>query len=99
MWYSARLVFETEAHEGSTEVLREDSIRLITANSIDEATSKANVLGKSEQAEYLNHQNEIVRWRFVQVLEVQDLCEAEICDGMEVYSYLLRTPVSEPKPG
>ena len=94
MWYSARLVFETNSHEDSKEVLREDSIRLINASSIDEAISKANVLGTIEQTEYYNNQNEIVRWRFVQVLDVQDLCEAEISDGMEVYSYLLRKPIS-----
>lgn len=94
MWYSARLVFETDPHEDSKEVLREESIRLIRATSVEEAHAKANALGANEQTEYLNYMNEVVRWRFVEVIEVQDLCEAEIFDGMEVYSYLSWKPVS-----
>src|SRR5438045_2480550 len=86
MWYSARLMFESDRADLDGPRLQEVSIRLIEAENEAEAMSKAVALGKREQHEYRNEAGEIVHWRFIEVLEIQDLCEAEVYDGMEVYS-------------
>jgi hypothetical protein len=87
MWFAAKLLFESSVPDDGR-VLQEESIRLIQAADEAQAQSKACLLGPSEEHEYLNEHGETVRWRFVSVLEVQDLCEENVCDGMEVFSTL-----------
>jgi len=88
MWFAAKLLFETDAPHDDGRVLQEESIRLIQANDESQAHSKATHLGISEQHQYPNDQGEIVAWRFVSILEIQDLCEDNLFDGMEVFSTL-----------
>jgi hypothetical protein len=95
MWFGAKLLFESTIPHEDGRILQEESIRLIEANDELEAKSKANMLGKSEQHEYENADGETVRWRFVFVLEIQDLCEKSLFDGMEVFSLIKwEVPVS-----
>ena len=88
MWYGVKLLFESSIPHEDHRILQEESIRLIEANDESEARSKANILGTSEQHEYENPYGETVRWRFVSILEIQDLCEATVFDGMEVFSFM-----------
>jgi Domain of unknown function (DUF4288) len=88
MWYSAKLLFETEQMPDDNRVLQEESIRLIQADDEQEAASKAKLIGTAEQHEYTNSIGELVTWRFVSVVEVQDLCEDHLSDGIEVFSSL-----------
>lgn len=92
MWYGAKLIFVStiEGHSANEAALREASIRLIEADSQQEALSKAITLGQASEISYLNDRGETVSWRYVEVADVQDLCEAEVTDGMEVYSTLDR---------
>src|SRR5690606_37215183 len=90
-WFSARLLFESEVHDDQkTEPLCEESIRLVDAQDEAEARHKAEQIGREEQHEYRNEAGVTVRWKCAKVLEVQDLCESRISDGMEVYSRLFR---------
>ncbi len=86
MWFAAKLLFESSVRDDDGRVFQEESIRLIQAEDEAQANSKANILGPSEEHEYLNEQGEIVRWQFVCVLEIQDLSEESVFDGMEVFS-------------
>jgi hypothetical protein len=88
MWYTAKLLFRSGIPHGDGRVLEEVSYRLIRADDEAAARSKAAALGRAEQHEYENDQGEVVAWRFLEVAELQDLCEAEIRDGMEVFSRL-----------
>lgn len=87
MWYSAKLVYFSEVGKTPDDQrLQEESIRLIRADSEAAARATAEALGERERVEYSNHLGEPVRWRFQGVHEIQDLCETELFDGVEVYS-------------
>ena len=88
MWFSARVLFESQVGPRGDSALQEESFRLIQARDELEAKAKAMRLGETEQHEYTNDAGETVKWRFVEVLEIQDLCEQEIYDGMEVFSLM-----------
>lgn len=76
--------------QAGTPQLCEESIRLIFAASEDEAWNKATSVGKMGEHEYVNPYGNAVVWRFVKILEIQDLCEATVTDGMEVFSRMYR---------
>lgn len=86
MWFAAKLLFESGLRHDDGRVLQEESIRLLQANDEAEAHTKAHALGTSEQHHYRNAYGEDVAWQFVSILELQDLCEADLFDGMEVFS-------------
>ena len=88
MWYGAKLLFESSIPDENGRTLQEESIRLIEAKDESEAMAKAIALGNSEQHEYKNPYAETVSWRFVSVYAMQDLCEATVFDGMEVFSLM-----------
>ena len=68
--------------------LYEETIRLLVAKDIVEAQEQAAALGLRLQHSYHNESGQEVVWRFEAVIEVQDLCEAELHDGVEVFSTL-----------
>ncbi len=86
MWYAAKLLFESNRPDDEGRILQEESIRLIQAGDEAEANSKASSLGIAEQHHYSNCDGEDVAWQFVSVLEIQDLSEASVSDGMEVFA-------------
>src|SRR5437588_684327 len=88
MWFAAKILFESSVKESDDRVLQEESIRLIQAENEAQAHAKAATLGPSEEHQYANEQGETVYWKFVGILEIQDLCEANVFDGMEVFSRL-----------
>ena len=88
MWFAAKLLFESSVRDDDGRVLQQELIRLIQANDQSQAQSKGNDLGTSEEHQYPNEQGETVSWQFVCVLEIQDLCEDNVFDGMEVFSTL-----------
>ena len=66
----------------------EESLRVVRASSEDEARAKAREVGVENAASYENETGERVEWSFVEVLEIQDLDEESLVDGVEVYSRL-----------
>ena len=91
MWYSAKLLFRSTI-DGSVvaQPLSEESIRIFRADSEHIAQLRAAEIGRDAEHEYPNENGEMVRWSFVAVLEVQDLCEGDLEDGTEVFSRLFR---------
>lgn len=90
-WFAARLIFETEiGGRPSSDPLCEESIRLIEAPELDAAEAKALVIGKESEHSYENEEHEVVQWRFKGVLEIYELCESQLTDGVEVYSRMYR---------
>jgi len=88
MWFAAKLLLESTGGDEGGRVLQEESIRLIQATNESDALSKATDLGRAEQRQYPNEQGEIVAWHFVSFIEIQDLCEDNVFDGLEVFSVL-----------
>jgi hypothetical protein len=98
MWFAAKLLFESSIRHDDGRMLQEESIRLIQANDEAEARSKAASLGVAEQHNYPNACGENVNWQFVSILELQDLCEANLVDGMEVFSTMKWLTVDRVEP-
>ncbi len=86
-WFSAKILYESkiEGHM-DPEPLYEESIRIFNAPGEAEAIERATEVGLRGEHSYHNEAKELVSWRFTQVLEVQNLCEEELRDGMEVFS-------------
>ena len=85
-WYSARLLFETLEDGEDVDPLCEESIRLIQATDDNGATRKAGEVGLQGQRQYKNENGKTIKWKFVSVLEIQDLSESTLGHGVEVYS-------------
>jgi len=88
MWFSALLTFECSVADRSDTPLRDETVWVIEANSKAAAREKASALGLENEHSYKNSDDEIVRWTFIGVEEIQDLCVSAIADGTEVYSRL-----------
>lgn len=83
------LLFESEIeNDSSAESLTDESIRLVIADDADAAAARAESLGQQSEHDDLNEQGERVFWRFISVVDVQEFCEDEFTDGVEVYSRL-----------
>src|SRR5260221_13808099 len=90
-WYAAKLLFESSVDDGSNESpLLEESIRVLQADSVETAQTKALEIGSAAEHSYLNELGQSVRWAFVSLLELQDLRETELADGTEIFSRLYR---------
>jgi hypothetical protein len=88
-WYGAKLQLKAFVGSDAPVAIMEDhSIRLISALSIEDAEDLAVDVGKSLEHSYQNDNGEIVDWKFISVIEVQDLCEDTLQHGTEVFSEL-----------
>lgn len=91
MWYSARMVLECVITEPDYEnPLFEEVIVLIEAADDDAAMQEARKAGIAAEHSYRNDKNEEVRWRMVEIAEIQALCESAVYSGMQVFSRLYR---------
>ncbi|MBL7851735.1 MAG: DUF4288 domain-containing protein [Cyclobacteriaceae bacterium] len=81
-WYVAKIVFRITPVKASTVGQFDEHLRLIRAESLEQAFIKARLLGIREEDEG-NEQSQAC-WEFVNVSELMPL--GELCDGAEVYS-------------
>ncbi|HYG18855.1 MAG TPA: DUF4288 domain-containing protein [Ohtaekwangia sp.] len=84
-WYIAKIVFGIKS-ETSQKQQFDEQLRLIVAQSHEEAMLKARAIGLSEEDSFLNDKNKRVRWEFINVPELIPMQRLE--DGMEVYSQI-----------
>ena len=91
MWYAANLLFQSEHSTVSDkENLWEESIRLIQADSTDQAMQKAKELGQRSEVSYLGEEADLVKWKFVRVERIFEIDDEKLKDGTEVFSRFLR---------
>jgi hypothetical protein len=91
MWYSVTMLFESYIDDERDESpLCEESIVLFEAMDEASALEAARNHAKTMEIDYPNMDRQDVSWRFVEITEVQDLCEAHISSGTEVHSRLFR---------
>jgi hypothetical protein len=83
-WYISKIVFNITAENTQHKPQFDEQLRLIKADSMEEAFIKARVLGLSEEDSFLNDKNNKVKWEFINVSEIVPLKTLE--DGMELYS-------------
>ena len=83
-WYLAKLVFRIICGEGDHTPQFDEQLRLIAANSKEDALMKGQDIGKQEEETFYNRRQQLVQWQFINVSEVYRL--SELIDGAELYS-------------
>lgn len=82
-WYIAKIVFGITAENKDTKQF-DEQLRLIEAETQEEAFLKARMIGLSEEDSFVNDKNKMVKWEFINVAELMQIKRLE--DGVEVYS-------------
>ncbi len=92
-WYIAKIVFRINTDEKTSKDQFDEHLRLIAADTLEEAVLKARVLGLKNEDCFLNKNNQPVTWEFVNVLDVQ-LIES-LTDGAELYAKIFEKEKSD----
>ncbi len=92
-WYIAKVIFKISAGTKGQKAQFDEHLKLVNANSFEEALLKARILGLKEECSFLNDQSQPVKWEFVNVAELIPL--RELKDGLEVYSQIHETASDE----
>ncbi|SKC44708.1 protein of unknown function [Ohtaekwangia koreensis] len=82
-WYIAKIVFGITAENKDTKQF-DEQLRLIEAETQEEAFLKSRMIGLSEEDSFVNDKNKMVKWEFINVSELVPIKRLE--DGVEVYS-------------
>lgn len=82
-WYIAKIVFGITAENKDTKQF-DEQLRLIEAETQEEAFLKSRMIGLSEEDSFVNDKNKMVKWEFINVAELTPIKKLE--DGVEVYS-------------
>lgn len=85
-WYIAKVIFKISSGSNQVKGQFDEHLRLINANSFEEAILKARILGIQEEDYFMNDRQQQIKWEFVNVSELIPL--DEIKDGLEVYSQI-----------
>ena len=88
-WYISKIVFSISSENTAHKPQFDEQLRLISANSSEEAFLKARKLGLREEDAYVNARNNTVKWEFINVSEVVPVNKME--DGAELYSNIYET--------
>jgi hypothetical protein len=90
MWYAASLLFKgSRVPAGADAPLWQESIRLIGANTDDEARAKAEKIGQAERVSY-QVSGGTLTWVFDRIERVYTIEVDVLADGTEVFSRFLR---------
>jgi hypothetical protein len=93
MWYSARLILKCTVGIQTSDFLFDEQVRLIKADTAEEAYSKAVKLGCEEESEYLNNEKQKVKWSFEGLFDLDII--AALKDGAEISSKRFRADSSK----
>jgi Domain of unknown function (DUF4288) len=88
-WYIAKIVFHISAENSTAKTQFDEQLRLITAESKEEAFLKARKIGLNEEDTFFNDKMKRVKWEFINVSDVIPLRNLE--DGIELYSRIHET--------
>lgn len=83
-WYLARIVFRIICGEGDHAAQFDEQVRLILAADEYQAMEKAMIIGRKEEAPFMNQRMQTVRWQLEGVVEIMEI--QELRDGMELFS-------------
>jgi hypothetical protein len=88
-WYLSKIIFQIICGEGQHTPQFDEQLRLISATDAEDAFDKAMNIGEREQDGFFNHEQKLVRWKFINVAELYKL--SGMLDGAEVYSRIQET--------
>jgi hypothetical protein len=88
-WYVAKIIFRIATSSGQEVAQFDEHLRLIQAESFEQAFIKARLIGITEEDVPSTHLDKSVQWEFVNISELIPL--KELCDGLEVYSQIHET--------
>ena len=83
-WYLAKMVFRIVCGEGEHTPQFDEQLRLVAADSKEEAFQKAVDMGQGEEETFYNRKEQMVQWLFINVSELYKL--SDLIDGAELYS-------------
>ena len=83
-WYLTKIIFQIICGNGNHTPQFDEQLRLILADDETQALLKARKLGEDEQDLFLNEQNDLVRWKFIDVTDLYKL--STMIDGAEIFS-------------
>ena len=83
-WYLVKMVFRIICGNGDHTAQFDEQLRLVSANSREEAFHKAQLLGMKEEEIFFNQSQQLVQWQFISVCELYRL--NDLIDGAELYS-------------
>lgn len=87
-WYIAKIVFNINSDSTGKKQF-DEQLRLINAESDEEALLRARTIGLNEEDTFYNDKKKKVKWEFVNVAELLPIKRLE--DGMELYSRIHET--------
>ncbi len=83
-WYLSKIVFRIVCGNGDHTPQFDEQLRLVSAETKEEAFRKAQQMGKKEEETFYNRKQQLVQWQFINVSELYRL--SELIDGAELYS-------------
>lgn len=86
-WYITKIVFNIAAENNTKQF--DEQLRLVAAESKEEAFLKARTIGLREEDIFYNDNMKEVKWEFVNVSEIISVGKLE--DGVELYSRIHET--------
>ena len=86
-WFLAKMVFRIVCGDGNHQAQFDEQLRLIAAHDAKEAFAKAKQIGESEEDSVVNKNNELIKWKFINVSELYSL--SENAHGAELYYKIL----------
>ena len=92
-WFLAKIVYRIVCGEGDHTAQFDEQLRLVQAADENEAFDKAKAIGEQEQEMFLNQQQKLVTWQFVNVCELYKI--SALIDGAELYSRIQETDNAE----
>jgi Domain of unknown function (DUF4288) len=87
-WYISKIVFSIENTQASKSQF-DEQLRLVAADSTEEAFMKARTIGLNEEEIFFNNNQNEVKWEFINVSEIIPMNKLE--DGIELYSRIHET--------
>lgn len=82
--YIAKLMFNIRMDNGDATSQFDEQVRLIESADYESAFQKARNIGKNEETSFLNKENKIINWKFIDVVELFPLKNFK--DGEQLYS-------------
>ena len=82
--YLVKLMFNINIDNGSHTSQFDEQIRVVEAFNEEEAFHKARAIGRHEEETFVNSENKLVLWKFIDVVELYSISAAK--DGEQIYS-------------
>ncbi len=83
-WFCTKLVFQIQIESVNVSHQFDESIRMISAETIEEAYNKSYQLGIESQSSFFNLQGQQVDWKFIDVATIFEI--ENFSDGMEIFA-------------